>query len=187
MVNNNWPHGFRPLMIDTAGAPVGVREYAKPASDTNAIFSFDLLRKIASSQTVEGQFIPSPSCQTYATATPGTTLILGSSLNYGAASVATWHTVIDDPTAIFEAQTDGTTSISVASHVGKNANVNNTAQTSGTSISAMQILSSSIATTAGEDVRILDFYRLVSNSEGANAVLEVLILKHAYANGSAGV
>lgn len=187
MANNNWPHGFRPLMINTAGAPVGVREYAKPSSDTNAIFTFDLLRKIASSQTVEGQFIPTPSVQSFATATPGTTLIVGSSLNYGAASMATWHTVIDDPGAIFEAQADGTTAITVASAAGKNANVTNTAQTNGTLISAMQVNSGSIATTAGEDVRILDLYRNISNAEGANAVLEILILKHAYANGSLGV
>lgn len=189
MANNNFPHGFRPLMVDTAGAPVGVREYAKPSSDTNAIFSFDFVRKIASSQSVEGQPIPTPSIQTYATGTVGAsgTLILGSSLNYGAASFATWHTVVDDPAAIFEAQCDSTTSITVASDAGKNANTNNAAQTSGTLISAMQVLSSSIATTANLDVRILDLYRNISNAEGANAIVEVFILRHAYAPGSAGV
>jgi hypothetical protein len=174
-------------MIDTAGAPVGIREYAKPASDTNAIYTFDMLRKVAVSQTVEGQFIPTPGCQTFATGTPGNTLILGSALNAGLASTATYHTVVDDPNAVFSAQCDGTTSITVASMVGKNANINNTAQTNGSTLSAMQVSSSSIATTAGLDLRIQDLARNVNNAEGANAIVEVIILKHQFAQGSAGV
>lgn len=174
-------------MVDTAGAPVGVNQYSHNASDSNAIFTWDLLRKMATSQTEEGQMIPTPGCQTFATGTPGTTLILGSALNAVAASVAGWVTVVDDPNAIFEAQCDGTTSITVASDAGKNANTNNTAQTNGTTTSAMQVSSSSIATTSGLDLRIRDLYRNVSNAEGANAIVEVLILKHQYAQGSAGV
>jgi hypothetical protein len=186
MSNNNWPHGFRPLMVDTAGAPVGVKEYAKPSSDANAIYTFDFLRKVAGSQTVEGQIIPTPTIQTAAIGTPGTALILGSSLNFGAASSATWHTVVDDPGAIFEAQISGNASWTVANAPGLNANILNTAQTNGTLISAMQVNASTIVNTAGLDLRILDFSRNVGNSEGANPVVEVLILKHAYAYGSAG-
>jgi hypothetical protein len=185
--NNNWPSGFRPVMVDTAGAPVGVREYAKPASDSSAIFTYDLVTKAAVSQTVEGQTIPTPGIKTFSEGTPGTTLILGSSLNYGAPSTISYHTVIDDPTAIFAAQCDGTTSITVASAVGKNANVNNTAQTNGLLQSAMQVSSSSIATTAGLDLRIQDLGRALTNVEGANAIVEVIILKHQFAYGSAGV
>lgn len=187
MANNNWPHGFRPLMMDTAGAPVGVREYAKPAADTNAIYTWDFVRKVASSQTVEAQLIPSPGCQTANVGTPGTALILGSSLNAGAASKATWHTVVDDPYAVFEAQCSGATSITVAADVGFNANILNTAQTNGTLLSAMQVDSSTLAVTAGLDLRILDLSRSLQNAEGANAIVEVLILKHAYAQGSAGI
>jgi hypothetical protein len=174
-------------MIDTAGAPVGIREYAKPASDTYPIYTYDLVTKAAVSQTVEGQLIPTPGVKTFTEGTPGTTLILGASLSYGAGSNATWHTVVDDPTAVYEAQCDGTTSITVASHVGKNANVNNAAQTNGGLISAMQVSSSSIATTAGLDLRIQDLGRALTNSEGANAIVEVIVLKHQFAYGSAGV
>lgn len=187
MANNNFPHGFRPLMLDTAGAPVGVNEYAKPASDANAIFIWDLVKKVSGSASVEGQMIPTPAVQTYAQGTPGTTPILGSSLSPGAASAATVHLVVDDIQAIFEAQCDGTTVITVASDAGMNANVNNTAQTNGTLLSAMQVLSSSIATTNSLDVRIRDLYRNISNAEGANAIVEVLILRHANAQGSTGV
>ena len=187
-VNQNFPHGFKPLMVDLAGAPVGVREYAKPVSDTNPIYTYDLLRKVAASQIVEGQMISTPACQSYATGTPGTTLILGASLNAGAASTASWHSVIDDPSALFEAQMSGTAAITVAAYAGKNANVLNTAQSSGTTISAMQVNTSTVATTAGLDLRILDLSRNISNNENAaNAIVEVLILKHQYAPGSAGV
>ena len=188
MSNNNWPHGFQPVMVDTAGAPVGCKQYAKPASDTNAIYQCDLVRKLANSTYVQGSQFPTPGCQTFSTGTPGTTLILGASLNAGVASKASLHLVVDDPTAIFSAQTDGSTAFSVASHAGKNANVNNTAQSNPLySVSAMQVNSGTIAATAGQDLRILGLVPLVGNSEGANAIVEVLILKHQYAQGSAGV
>lgn len=187
MGNNNFPHGFRPLMIDTAGAPVGIREYAKPATDANAIFTWDLLQRLTGSAGVEGQPLPSPVVQTYSTGTPGITPIVGSSLNYGAPSKATWHTVVDDPYAIFEAQCDGAGSITVAADAGMNFNVNKTAQTNGTTLSAMQVNSATIAATANEDGRILDLSRNISNNEGANAIVEVLILNHFYSKGTAGV
>lgn len=185
--NQNFPNGFRPLMVDTAGAPVQVQQYAKTATDP-AIFAFDLVRKNPSSALIEGQILPTPAVLSYASGTPGTTLILGSSLNYGAANMATWHTIVDDPGALFVAQTDSTTAITVATAAGKNANVNNTAQSNSLLLnSAMQILSSSIATTAGLDLRLRDFYRLLNNAEGANAAMEVLIMKHQNGPGSAGV
>ena len=175
-------------MVDTAGAPVGVTQYAKPATDTNAIYQYDMLRKVAVAAQVLGENINSPGCQTFNTGTPGTTLMIGPSLNFGAASTTTLHLVVDDQNAIHSAQTDGTTAITVAAAIGKNANVNNTAQTSSVyTVSAMQVNSSSIATTAGLDLRLLGVNRNINNYELANAVVEVLILKHQYAPGSAGV
>ena len=187
--NNNWPHGFRPLMVDAQGAPVGINQYAKPASDTNQIFTWDLVRKVAGSQVTEGKLRPDAACQTFATGTPGTTLILGATLNGGKPSAATWHAIVDDPNALFEAQCDGSTAITVASAAGKNANVNNTAQSNGlpNAVSVMQVASATIAATAGLDVRIRDLHYAATNVEGANALVEVLILKHQNANGSAGV
>jgi hypothetical protein len=186
-INNNFPSGFRPLMVDYTGAPVSVNQYAKTASDP-AIFTWDLVRKNAASALIEGQILPTPAVLSFASGTPGTTLMLGSSLNFGAASTATWHTIMDDPAALFVAQCDSTgTAPTVANAAGKNANVTNTAQTNGTTLSAMQVSTTSIATTAALDLRIRDLYRLLSNVEGANALVEVMILKHQYAQGSAGV
>jgi hypothetical protein len=182
MANKNWPHGFRPLMIDLAGAPVGVNEYAKAAADSNAIFAFDLVKIAATSGSVGGQTIPSKGI-----AVAGATdVLVGAALNFGAASKGTLHTVVDDPLALFEAQCSGATSISVASHAGKNASPLATAQTNGTLLSAMQVDSSTIATTNTLGVQIRDLLRTPSNAEGANAVVEVRINKHQYANQVAG-
>jgi hypothetical protein len=174
-------------MVDLNGAPVGVNQYAKNAADANAIYTWDVLAKAATSAAVEGQLLPTPGCKTFAAATPGTSLILGVALNAGKASTATWHTVVDDPNALSAAQVDGTVSVTVASTVGKNANVKNTAQTGPSSVSAMLIDSTTIATTASLDLRIRDFYRLLSNVEGPNAQVEVIFMKSASAQGSAGV
>ena len=61
MANPNSPFGFRPLLVDLEGAPVGTRQYAKPASDATAIFSWDMLIKVAggsASETGVGNLVP---------------------------------------------------------------------------------------------------------------------------------
>lgn len=189
MANTLALFGFQPTMQDMAGAPVATNQYIKGASDTHAIFSNDLVSKVAVSQNAFGSLLPFPGVQTYNLGTPGTTLILGSALNYSSPSSGDPVLVVDDPDAVFLAQCDGSTSITVAASVGKNADVNNAAQaTAGVLSSAMGVLSSSIATTAGLDLRIKDiFHRISNNVEGANAIVEVVILKHQNAFGSAGV
>ena len=187
MSNLNWPHGFRPLMENLQGAPVGVSAYAKPATDSNAIFQFDVVRQVVGSTNPYGEMIGQANCQTYATATPGTTPILGVALSFGAASKATFHNVVDDPFAISEAQADSTTAITMATVGSKNANINNTAQTNGGLISAMQVSSASIATTAGLDLKIKGLSRRVGNTEAANAILEVLFMRPQLGQGIAGV
>jgi hypothetical protein len=184
MANINFPHGFRPLMVDLAGAPVGVNHYGKASANGSAIFAFDLVKGAATSASADGEAIPQKGVAVFATA--GTDIILGSSLNYGAASTATLHIVVDDPHALFEAQCDSTDSITVASFAGKNINALATAQSNGTLISAMQVDSSTVNTTNTLDLKIRDLYRAVTNAEGANAIVEVLINRHAYANQVAG-
>jgi hypothetical protein len=183
MANQNFPHGFRPLMVDLAGAPVGVNQYGKASSVANAIFAFDLVKGSATSAPVEGQELPSKGI------VPGTVgaAFIGSALNYGAASTNTWHTIVDDPRALFEAQCDSTDDITVAGKVGKNASILATAQSNGSLISAMQVDSSTIAATGTLDLFIRDLYRDIRNAEGANAIVEVLINNHQYANQVAGV
>lgn len=182
MANNNFPHGFRPLMVDITGEPVGANQYAKAASDANAIFTWDLVKGAETSASVDGELIPSKGVSVAASGN----VFLGSSLNYGAPSTATLHLVVDDPLALYEAQCDDVTSVTVAGSAGKNANIVATAQTNGTLLSAMQVDTSTIATTNTLDLHIRDLYRNISNFEGANAIVEVIINRHQYANQVAG-
>lgn len=188
MSNVNNAFGFRPIGL-VSGGPYAISEYAKPASDTNfAIFMFDLVGKAASSgasQTGQGNAVPG--VQSGQNLTPGTSLWLGSSLNFGAVSTLTYHYVVEEIDAVFIAQVDATTSITAASHVGKNANVLATAGSATTKQSAMSVNHTGIATTANLDLRIRAVSNIVPNVEGIFAIVEVLIMKHQNAQGSAGV
>jgi len=188
VANPNNPFGFRPIGL-LSGGPFGISEYCKPASDSNyAIFMFDLVGKAASSGvSPTGQGNPLPGVQSCQNLTPGTSLYLGSSLNYGAISTLTPHYVVDEIDAVFIAQTDGTTSITVASHVGKNANVLPGAGNATTKQSTATVNHTGIATTAGLDLRIRAVSNLSPNAEGVYAIVEVTILKHALGQGTAGV
>lgn len=182
MANKNFPHGFRPLMIDVSGEPVGCSQYAKASSDANAIFTNDLVKFSATSANVDGEPIPSKGI----TVAGVGEIFLGSALNYGAGAANTLHLVVDAPKALFEAQCDSTDNITVAAKAGKNASILATAQTNGTTLSAMQVDSSTIADTATLDLLILDLYRGLDNAEGANAMVEVIINRHQFANQTVG-
>lgn len=189
MANPNNPFGFRPI-IRAGGSPFSVNEYGKPATDSNAIFAFDLVQKIASSTPLPEAALPYnlPGIQTGYTGTPGTTIWLGASLAFGAASAASVHPVTDEVDVLYIAQCSGATAITTAAHVGKNGNLLlTTAGNLLTKMSAMQINSASIAVGAGLDLHIERVAMIVPNQEGANAILEVTINKHFRQVPTAGV
>ncbi len=190
MANPSTPFGFKPLMTTLSGIPVRVGEYAKPATDGTAIYMFDPVIKAAvSSTSPTGLGVPVPGCTSGpANLSPGTTLCLGVSLNYGALSALTYHYVIDEVEALFMGICSGATSITVASHVGKNSNfLFSTTGSTTTKLSGAQVNSATIDTTAGRDVRLLALSNLSPNAEGANAIVEVIFMKHFYAEGAAGI
>jgi hypothetical protein len=180
MANPNTPFGFRPI-IRAGGSPFSVTEYGKPAGDANALFAFDLVQKVASATPLPEAGLPYnlPGVQTGYTATPGTTLWLGASLAYGAASVASVHPVTDEVDVIYLAQAKTGVAITTAAHVGKNANVSLTLPGNTlTKMSKMAVDSGTIAATATLDLRILRVSMIVPNQEGDSAILEVSINKH---------
>jgi hypothetical protein len=180
--------GFRPIGL-ISGGPYGVSEYAKPASDGNfAIFMFDLVGKAASAgASMTGQGNPVPGVQSGQNLTPGTSLWLGASINFGLISTLTYHYVVDEIDAVFIAAVDAVTSITAAAHAGKNANVLAGAGSALTKQSGMSVNHTGIATTAGLDLRIRAVSNISPNVEGVNAIVEVMILKHALGQGTAGV
>ncbi len=189
MANPNNPFGFRP-MIRLGGSPFAIQEYGKPAADANAIFAFDLVGYLTGTPFAlpENPTYNLPRIQAGSQLTPGTSLWLGASLSYGAASTGSVHPVVDEPDVIFIAQGDSTTPITTASHAHKNANVSiATGGSTATKQSGMQVNTSSIATTSTLDLRINRVAMISPNVEGTNAIVEVLINKHALGQQTAGV
>ncbi|SRR5579883_1459243 len=188
--------GLRWLGVTKSGAPGYLNRYGKGSSDAQPIYMNDLLMKSAISVTDPEGGNPQPGCKAATVGTPGTGLWLGTSLNYGAASTATMHAVVDDPGALFVVQSDSSAAETIASVVGKNANLNVAAAgpvslgSSTTKQSGMTLASSSITTTASKDVRITQFSPdniFVNPDNAAYPILEIQIVLHQFAGQSAGV
>ena len=188
MANPNSPFGFRPLMTTLNGAPIQIREYGKAAGESTAIFMNDIVMKSAASVTSQtGAGTPRPAVKSATNGSPGTTLWQGVSLNYGAASTLTYQYLVDEITALFTAQVDGSLSVTSASHVGKNANLKYAAGSATSKQSLMVVDNTTINTTAGLDLRIVDLSQASPNAEGANAIVVVTIQKHEFGQNVAGV
>ena len=173
MANLNNPHGLRPLGINLAGGAPYFEQLSKLASYATAIFQYDAVNRVS------GGAIQ-------ASATPGTTTYTGVAMNYGAASTATDHLVCTDPTALYEAQEDGSAGIAAAD-LGLNANLVLTAGNTLTKISKHQIAGSTKAVTSTLDVHLLSLLAVPDNAFGNNARIEFVFNKHRYAPGVAGV
>ena len=90
--------------------------------------------------------------------------------------------VLDDPSQMFIIQNDGT---SAATDYGLNADVVVGTGNTVTGLSAMELDTSTIATTAALNLKIIGLWDVPNNAVGANAVVVVKINEHSY--GSAGV
>lgn len=190
MANPNNPFGFRPISR-FGGAPFSCTEYGKPATDTHTLFAFDIVQKVTGAVAIPESPIGYnvPTCQTGYNGTPGTTLWLGAALNYGLLSTLTVHMVTDEQDVIYMAMCDATNPMTTASYIGKNANINiayNTGSLS-TKQSGMTVNTTGIATTATLDLRLTRVSMITPNLEGTNAIVECLINKHQFAQGSVGV
>lgn len=90
--------------------------------------------------------------------------------------------VMDDPNQLFTIQHDGT---STAADYGKNADIVVGTGSTTTGISANELSTASVATTAALNLKIVGLWDVPGNEVGANAVVVVKINEHLY--GSAGV
>ena len=90
--------------------------------------------------------------------------------------------VLDDPNQLFLVQCDAGF---VAADVGKNADVIGTGGSTTNGISTMELNSSTLATTAALNLKVVGLYNDVNNAFGTNAVVVVKINEHVY--GSTGV
>jgi hypothetical protein len=90
--------------------------------------------------------------------------------------------VLDDPNQLFLIQNDGTSAVA---NYGKNADIVVGTGSTTTGVSANEISTTTIATTAALNLKIVGLWDVPGNSVGANAVVVVKINEHLY--GSAGV
>jgi hypothetical protein len=190
MANPNFQFGFRPV-IRMGGSPFSVTEYGKAAADVNPIYAFDLVGHLTG-----GTPMPLPENPTYnlsriqdgSQLTPGTSLWLGASMSYGAPSTATVHPVTDEIDCVFLAACGpGATVITTAAHAGLNALVKLVAGNPATKMSKSGVDDANIAVTAGYDLKIRGIAMIPPNVEGPNAIVEVLINKHALGQATAAV
>jgi hypothetical protein len=187
MANPNTPFGFRPI-IRAGGAPFSVTQYAKPATDGNALFHFDMVLKVAAAVALpEAPAYNVPGIQTGYQGTPGTTLWLGSSIGYGAISTASMHSVSDEIDCVFIAQVKTGVAVTTAAHVGKNSNISLTQTGNTLTKMSRMAVDIAIAATAGLDLRLRAVTMISPNVEGDSAIVEVTINKHFSAQATAGV
>jgi len=184
--NNNNPFGFLPIGRD-GGGPWSVSEYAKASAHTQAMFRGDIVFKAAISVPSPFAGAPVPGCTSLQNGTPGTTLWLGASINYGGPALATLQYVADDERTIFIGQGDDNTSLTVAATAGKNTNFITGTGNATTKQSNMSFDASAWATTAGLDIQAVRMFNRSDNAEGAYAIFEVLIKKHFKAQGALGI
>ena len=90
--------------------------------------------------------------------------------------------VLDDPSQMFILQNDGTSAVT---DYGKNADITIGTGNTVTGLSANELDTSTIATTAALNLKIIGLWDVPNNAVGANAVVVVKINEHLY--GSAGV
>ncbi len=178
MANNNNPHGFRPLGISFGGGPSFVLPFSKAVGLGTAIYPYDLVAQLADGSITSAT----------ASITPGTTLLSGVALDYGALSTATEHLVVVNPDALFEAQDNAGSAGLLAADRGLNCNV--IVSVAGTLLSKKsghQIADSTKDVTATLDLHLLKLLAVPDNAYGVNARFEVVINKHRMNPGVVGI
>jgi hypothetical protein len=186
VANVNQLFGFLPIGRD-GGGPLAPQMYCKVAAHTQALFCGDIVSKAAVSAPAHDSGINVQGCTSLQNGTPGTTLWLGSNLNYGAPATISFHWVFDTPDTVYIGQSSDNTSLTNAADAGKDAPFTTGAGNATTQKSTMGFTGGSVGTgISGCDIRLLRLFQKVGNAEGAYAIFEVMLLKSAKAQGSAG-
>ena len=188
MANNDKAFGLRPLgNLAGTGAQ---KQYGYEIADNQAgaifqgdlvvlkdgyILQFDPATHTAAVGVFNGCFYNDPTTQkpTWKNYYPG-------SINITQGKIVA--DVLDDPSQTFIIQNDGT---SAATNYGLNADVVVGTGNTTTGLSAIELDTSTIATTAALNLKIIGLWDVPNNAVGANAVVVVKINEHSY--GSAGV
>jgi hypothetical protein len=174
MANSNAPSGLTPVRY-ASGAPYNgaSKRYFVPATDANDIFIGDPVI-IAGSADTDG--VPTATIATAAGGSRWTGVVVGFvpsstivTYGYRKASTADYILVADDPNLLFEIQEDAVGGALAAVDVGLNADLIAGSGSAYTHRSGWQLDTSTKATTATLQMRIVGFVQRPDNVIGANA------------------
>lgn len=179
MANSNAPTGLTPVRYRNGSPWNGVaRRYYVPATDATALFIGDPVI-IAGDGDTDG--VPAITRATAGSAGRITGVVVGFEpaapfpLKYRPASTAAYVYVADDPALLFEIQEDAVGGALAATNIGQNVDLVAGAGNTNTGLSGFQADSSTAATTATLQLRIIGFQQRVNNAIGANAKILVAI------------
>lgn len=190
MANANIASGLKPVRMAGGGPYNGaVNMYYVAASDATALYIGDPVVKDGGADTagvasvIRGS-VGGPFTGVVQGFLPdGTTNMVG----YRAASTAGYVLVCDDPDVIFEIQEDGVGGAIAAADIGLNAQVILAAGSAYTKRSGVMLDTSTKATTAGLELKIVGLVQRPDNALSANAKVLVKINDHTESNGTAGI
>lgn len=171
MANANNPFGLKPTLRNADGGEASIEVHTKDASYATALFLFDAVTRQATGYIDKA-------------ITPGTTLYLGVTMQPGAASKTTSHSIITSPSAVFEAQCSGAFTFADGD---QNANLTLGAGVALTQQSGHQVNSATMAATATLDVKLRGLVPDIENEYGDYARVLLTFNKHLRATGTAGV
>lgn len=194
MANSDKPNGMKPVRY-LNGAPYtgAFRTYFIPSSDSTAVFVGDGV-KLAGSADAEG--VPTVAQSAATNAMCG--VVVGfapdpTDLNvpiYRRASTDRYVYVVDDPNVLFEIKCDDVGSTLAAADIGLNASIVVGSGSTTTGASGVQLDTSTKATTATLELKIMELARRVDNELGsAHQKVIVKINNHQFGShtGTAGV
>jgi len=173
MPNNDFPHGLRLVGRSIHGGEIEVAHLTKAVGDSAAIFQGDCVA-MATNGVIT------------ATRTPGTTLIAGVALNFGAADTETEHVVSTGPSVVYEGQDDEDVNGIQADELHMKTNITATTGDLATQLSKQEV-DADVNTTGTLDAQLLGLYKAANNEIGAgigHVRVELLINKSYYNPGA---
>jgi len=189
MANSDTPFGLKPVRY-LNGSPWNgqFRVYYVPSTDSTAIFKGDAVKQASTGADSTGKYAAVTQA-TAGDAIRGVVIGFGSTPyqmycptdlenKYRAASTAMYLAVVDDPNVVFEVQEDSVGNSCPATDVGFNANLVVGSGSTSTGVSGMELDSSSAASTATLQLKIMGLVDREDNELGDNAKWEVIINNH---------
>lgn len=180
MANSNIATGLTPRRYRNGAPFVGpLRKYYVPAGDSTALFIGD---PVIIAGTGDAKGVPAVTRATAASAGRITGVVVGIAnddtlpasndmleMGYRPASTAGYVLVCDDPHVLYEIQEDSDTSTLAVTNIGMNADLIAAAGSTYTRRSGFMLDSSTAATTATLQLRIIELAQRPDNEVGTNA------------------